>query len=161
MAEQENPELPSSQTKTTATYKKNISKSDLKASRIYFKINKDIKRGQDSRRVELWSNQNPHLWAVTHKWEGCCNQPQRTPWGVRGTSPASGSPAQGASTEKMNPHNIWLWKSVELMSRRTMETKILLLKGSLWFTHSESQHRGSSLKGSWVIWEVFFFFFAF
>ena len=57
----------------------------------------------------------------------------------------------------MSPQNIWLWKPAGPMSKRSQrvyETEDPLLQGT-WYKliHSNSQHRGNSLKRAWVIHE--------
>ena len=78
---------------------------------------------------------------VTPKWEGEYNH--RVPLS---------SEDQGTSTEKLNPHNIWLCKLVGLLSQRTRR---LRPRCSLSSICSEPQHGGSSLKSNWVIREEF------
>ena len=53
---------------------------------------------------------------MSHRWEKChkCGGP---PWGARSSSLTLSTPALGPCTE-MSLHNIWLWKSAGLNSKR-------------------------------------------
>ena len=51
--------------------------------------------------------------ATAHRWEEYDHH-GGPPWGARGSSLTLGFPAWGTRSEKMSPHNSWLWKSMGL-----------------------------------------------
>lgn len=65
----------------------------------------------------MLSSQDPHRW-YSEPRVGEMSQCGGSLWGARGSSLTLSTPALGSCTGKMSHHNIWLYKSVALNSRR-------------------------------------------
>ena len=65
--------------------------------------------------AETLNEQVVHPRVVAENPQGSlsCRGP---PWGARHPSPTPGSSAQNTSARERKPHNIWLWKSVGILS---------------------------------------------
>ena len=57
--------------------------------------------------VETWDSQDPYPWVSDPLMKGNYNC-RGCFWGLRGSSPALGLPAQGSCTRKISPQNVWL-----------------------------------------------------
>ena len=96
----------------------------------------------------MQSNQGPHP-GVGHPQTGGISQPQRSSSRRKGSEP----PLQAPHFGKIGPQNVWLWKPDGLTFERTGESvnrDSVLRVCTQNLTQSESQWRGSSLKGTWV-----------
>lgn len=86
------------------------------------------------------NNEESHWWQVLNstsfhgnpQWEGS-HKPEASPQGVEGLCPTLVTPSLETCTRETNPQNVWLWKTMGLMFRKSKGlwgTEILLLMGS-------------------------------
>lgn len=87
---------------------------------------------QDGRREKDAASPNPHLQYGNPQWEGS-HKSEASLQGVEGWCPTLGTPSLETCTGETNPQNVWFWKTMGLMSRKSkglQGTVILLLMSS-------------------------------